>query len=69
MREIRELHEIFRDFFHYYVEEWNIPSGKNNFYKIGSFTEDNDGEDNLVIIYYGGHAYYDLRRHGTVWVP
>lgn len=69
--EIQSLQEIFRDTYHFDVETWAIPSTKRGYIslirKMEAILEQYDVEDNLFILYYGGHAYQDEQPQPT-WV-
>jgi len=54
------LEKVFRERYNYQTERWTIPTVLNPSVKLGvrmaSFL-DSAGPDNLLIIYYAGHAY------------
>ena len=55
--EVLELKEVFRDVYHYEVEQWFIPS-EQSFkalrQQITRFLDKFEDKDNLLIVYYGG---------------
>ncbi|KAK5657970.1 hypothetical protein OQA88_2523 [Cercophora sp. LCS_1] len=69
--EIKGLAEVLRDSYHFNVETWAIPSAKRGYVslirKIESILEVYDMEDNLFILYYGGHACQDEQPQPT-WI-
>ena len=68
-REITLLSQTLTGCLNFEVEEWHIPS-KNSTRalqaKLYHFQEFHQKEDELLIVYYGGHSDYD--RHGrSIW--
>ncbi|KAI0148256.1 hypothetical protein F4776DRAFT_660428 [Hypoxylon sp. NC0597] len=58
-REITRLESIFRDCYGYNTSQVTIPVSKADFRVrkvVDSFIEENDKPDNLLIVYYAGHA-------------
>ncbi|OTA63161.1 hypothetical protein K449DRAFT_443657 [Hypoxylon sp. EC38] len=58
-REITRLESIFRDGYGYNTRQVTIPVSKADFRVrkvVDSFIEENDKPDNLLIVYYAGHA-------------
>jgi hypothetical protein len=57
--EFRRLKSVFQDEYQYEVDDWQIPSRMAT-PKLGSkastFVEENFGKENLLIVYYAGHA-------------
>ena len=73
--ESRALDDLLRRWFNYSTEEWCIPHvSRTDTYmallnKVNDFLKEHDGPDNLLIIYYGGHARQDPRYTGPIWYP
>ena len=73
--ESRALEDLLRRWFNYSTEEWCIPHvPRAKAYmalltKVNDFLEQHDGPENLLIIYYGGHARQDPRYTGPIWYP
>jgi hypothetical protein len=69
--EIKDLGRMFRDTYHFDTQTWLIPSGKQRysalFQKVLSFLTENDGDETLFILYYGGHGYQDAHSQ-PIWV-
>jgi hypothetical protein len=69
-REIKALHEVFEDVYHYDVEEFRIPDSASHAAvseKINSFVKVNDDSSNdLKIVYYAGHSLLS-RNKELVW--
>lgn len=58
-REINELEQVFRDRFDYSVENWRIPSQNPKsqlLSKLQDFVAKGPTENELLIVYYGGHG-------------
>ena len=63
--ELIEVEAVFKEHFDYTTERWKIPSKNAQhelFQKIASLTGQVDGQDRLLVIYYGGHG--DTNRNG-----
>ena len=68
-REITLLSMTLRDCLNFEVEEWHIPShGSTRALqaKLYNFQDLHQSEDDLLIVYYGGHSDYD-RRGRSIW--
>ena len=69
INDLLELQAVFQTFYSFYTEEWKIPSnGSHNwlFCLLTQFLQYYGSEENLLIIYYGGHSY--VNDHGQcVW--
>ena len=68
--EISVLERIFSDNYRYSTERWAIPSEDSDdslLLKLHGFRKSNDRDDNLFIIYYGGHGYLNPSRQ-PIWV-
>lgn len=65
--ELDDLEKVFMRY-GYNTERWLIPT-KNSHLKLMSkaidVVEDHDGKDDLVIVYYAGHAYINAARQAT----
>jgi hypothetical protein len=72
-REIKPLRHVFRDMYNFNVHEYQIPSVKPDLSLKGAmfqFLSEFDGNDTLLIIYYGGHARRGLQSNeGSLWFP
>jgi hypothetical protein len=72
-REIKGVRHVFRDLYHFNVQEYQIPSGKPDLSLKGimfQFLTNVDGRENLLIVYYGGHARRALQSNeGSLWFP
>ena len=69
--ETRELDETFKSYYEYQTERWKIPSSsssKSLEEKLEQFKNAHDGPLEILIIYYGGHAWYDRTTDTTTWV-
>ena len=54
------LERIFRDLFHFEIQNFRIPSFKSDtalLDAVSRFAHEYNSPDNLMIIYYGGHGY------------
>lgn len=68
-KEIAELQDVFENIYHYEVEFWKIPSNRSHNSlnrRLTNFIDDYEGEDSLLIVYYGGHGYMNDDRQ-CVW--
>ena len=68
--EIQVLERVFRNIYGYSTERWSIPSVDADdalLEKLFAFRKSNDRDDNLFIIYYGGHGYLNPSRQ-PIWV-
>lgn len=70
-REIDDLVRMFRDTYRFDVQTWLIPSGRHRYsaliQRVSAFLAENDADEALFILYYGGHAYQDAHSQPT-WV-
>ncbi|KAI1413761.1 hypothetical protein F5Y13DRAFT_198117 [Hypoxylon sp. FL1857] len=70
-REIARLESIFRDGFSYKTRQFKIPTSKADFRvrkEVDSFIEENDQPDNLLIVYYAGHAILGTHKDSPpIW--
>ncbi len=60
---VKRLQEIFEKRFHYTTQTFEIPSEKSETglqRKIADFAHEYNGPNNLMILYYSGHAYTGL---------
>ena len=70
INEIDRLEHVFGDSYNYKTERWPIPSQDADdalLEKLLAFRKCNDRDDNLFIIYYGGHGYLNPSRQ-PIWV-
>jgi hypothetical protein len=69
--EMRLLGKVFSNLYRYEVQEFKIPTktpGKATMREVSRFLE-NDGLDNLLIVYYAGHARLSLQANEPpIWV-
>jgi hypothetical protein len=71
--EIKRLRHVFRDMYNFQVQEYQIPSSKPDRAlkpRLSEFLnhQDVDGKDNLLILYYGGHARRALQSNeASLW--
>jgi hypothetical protein len=66
--ELRELQSIFRDCYNFNTEVYHIPSHRSHFklnQKILQFVDGFEDEENLLIVYYGGHGLTNKARQQT----
>jgi hypothetical protein len=70
LAELRDLHHVFTDLYHFEVETYDIPSHKPNnalSRRVLDFLE-NDKEETLFILYYAGHGKASPQSNeGAVW--
>ena len=69
LEEISELDGAFTSVYGYATEQWKIPSTRshNSLAKqLTGFLERYESEENLLIVYYGGHGYMNDNRQ-CVW--
>lgn len=63
--EVRRLQSVLTDVYAFDTEHWSIPSSRSQVAisrKLLQFLQDYDAEDTLLIVYYGGHGYFDTER-------
>ena len=68
--EITKLETVFANHFHFQVEQWQIPSVNPTRAlqtKLYSFQDAHQSEEELLIVYYGGHSEADSRRGRSIW--
>ncbi|KAL8670440.1 MAG: hypothetical protein Q9168_005021 [Polycauliona sp. 1 TL-2023] len=68
--ELTSLGRVFEDQYHFATEQWNIPSLNSTRAlqtKLYDFQNCHQSEDELLIVYYGGHADADRRRGRSIW--
>ena len=68
-REITMLSLVLKDYLNFEVEEWCIPSKSSTRAlqaTLYNFQDLHQREDDLLILYYGGHSDYD-RRGRSIW--
>ena len=68
--EITRLRRIFEGQYNFDVEEWYIPASNPYGFleaKMFHFKTAHVDENDLLIVYYGGHAVQDLRRGRSIW--
>jgi len=70
LAELKDLHHVFTDLFHFEVETYDIPSYKPNnalSCRVLDFLE-NDKEETLFILYYAGYGKANPQSNkGAVW--
>lgn len=70
--EIKRLQSVFQDAYHFDVESWQIPSVDPDLellFKTQSLIKSHQGVDNLLIVYYAGHARPgSLRSAPPIWM-
>lgn len=68
--EAKGLQNVLEEFYGFSTERWKIPSNRSNIQlqsKLVDFQETHDKEDNLLIVYYGGHGYLNDNRQ-SMWL-
>ena len=69
INELIELEDLFKDYFDYSTEVWRIPSEDPYFelcQKLNTVVGQYRREDDLLIVYYGGHGGKDP-SHQSIW--
>ena len=67
--EVTELNNVFTDLYHFETEQWKIPSDSSHLSlaaKIIGFVNDYGSNENLLVVYYGGHGVMNDDRQ-CVW--
>lgn len=67
--ELDKVEAVFKERFDYTTERFRIPSENAQqklFQKIAALTRQEDGQDRLLVIYYGGHG--DNKQNGCTWL-
>lgn len=67
--EVLELQEVFQTRYSFHTQEWKIPSNRSHIslaLRIMQFLEEFESQENLLIIYYGGHGNMNDDRQ-CVW--
>ncbi|KAL8738251.1 MAG: hypothetical protein Q9181_000931 [Wetmoreana brouardii] len=67
--ELTSLRNVFETQFYFATEQWDIPSRDSTRAlqtKLYEFQQAHQNEDELLILYYGGHGYPD-RRGRSIW--
>ncbi|MCJ1400572.1 hypothetical protein MMC11_003778 [Xylographa trunciseda] len=68
--EVKVLETVFRKIYKYATERWSIPSRDADdalLEKLLAFRKSKDRDDNMFIIYYGGHGYLNSSRQ-PIWL-
>lgn len=68
--ELDMLRNVFDEQFRFATEQWNIPSQNPTRAlqaKLYEFQNTHQREDELLILYYGGHGDADRRRGPSIW--
>ncbi|KAL8680082.1 MAG: hypothetical protein Q9224_006975, partial [Gallowayella concinna] len=68
--ELTVLKTVFEDQFKFATEQWDIPSHNSTRAlqtKLYDFQNAHQSEDELLILYYGGHGDADRRRGRSIW--
>ena len=69
LTELSELQSVLQTYYSFNTQEWEIPSTRSHNslgLQIMQFLEQFESEDNLLVIYYGGHGYMNDDRK-CVW--
>ena len=69
INEVTELEDVFRQCYSFGTEEWKIPSKRPHntlASKILEFSNNYEGKDSLLIVYYGGHGLMNDDRQ-CIW--
>jgi hypothetical protein len=71
IKEIDDLKHVMSETYRFDVDTWAIISTKSRYEslvgKIQNILKENDSEGNLIILYYGGHAYQEGQSQ-PIWV-
>lgn len=57
--ELTELQTVFKDMYRFDTETWKIPNRKSHnslVSRMTRFLDDFEADDNLLVVYYGGHG-------------
>lgn len=68
--ELTRLRNVFEGQFRFATEQWDIPSQNPTRAlqgKLYDFQDAHQSEDELLIVYYGGHGDADRRRGRSIW--
>ncbi|KAL9614187.1 MAG: hypothetical protein Q9204_008848, partial [Flavoplaca sp. TL-2023a] len=68
--ELSSLKAVFENQYLFAAEQWDIPSlnpTRALQTKLYDFQNSHQSEDELLIVYYGGHADADRRRGRSIW--
>ena len=68
--ELTRLKNVFEQQFRFATEQWDIPSQNPTRAlqtKLYDFQNAHQGENELLIVYYGGHGDPDRRRGRSIW--
>ena len=68
--ELTRLKNVFEYQFGFATEQWDIPSlnpTRALQTKLYDFQDAHQSEDELLIVYYGGHGDADRRRGRSIW--
>ncbi|KAL8732293.1 MAG: hypothetical protein Q9166_002865 [cf. Caloplaca sp. 2 TL-2023] len=68
--ELATLKRVFESQFRFATEQWDIPSQNSTRAlqtKLYNFQDTHQSEDELLIVYYGGHGDADRRRGRSIW--
>ena len=70
--ELKKLDTFFKEWFDCSTEVWRIPSSKQAEWELGhklsTVTGEYQNDDDLLIVYYGGHGDADRNYH-CIWQP
>ncbi|KAL8790092.1 MAG: hypothetical protein Q9213_000794 [Squamulea squamosa] len=67
--EVQELDEVLTQTYRFRTQQWSIPSlGSHNAlaFRLMEFLRDYDNNENLLLVYYGGHGYMNDDRQ-CIW--
>ncbi|KAL8987232.1 MAG: hypothetical protein Q9177_003541, partial [Variospora cf. flavescens] len=70
LEELTILKRVFENQFQFATEQWDIPSQNSTRAlqsKLYNFQDAHQEENELLIVYYGGHADADRRRGRSIW--
>jgi hypothetical protein len=69
--EIDILESVFREVYRYHVKAWKIPDilpGRQANFEVKTFVDQGGNSDNLLIVYYAGHAMPNPEHSGLpIW--
>ena len=66
--EVDKLYDVFKDYYNFKTQIWTIPSTSAHrelMRIVVDFVGRYDSNDNLIIVYYGGHGLINNARQST----
>lgn len=69
IKELTELRDVFENLYRFQTETWNIPTLESHnalAFRMMQFLNDFKADDNLLVVYYGGHGGMNDDRQ-CVW--